>query len=251
MYKVLIVEDENIILKGLLYSINWTELDCVIIGHAKNGSLGLEMIDNLSPDIVLTDISMPIMDGLEMIEKASKNKIFSSIIITGYDEFELAKTAISLGVVDYLLKPLDLDDLTKAIGKCKIQLKQMQLYLTKKDIEDTIIPKLEISSRFIKNVINYIELNYMKNFGIQDIADELKLSYSTVRKKFKEETNINLNDFISRYRIRKSIEIMKNSDKTIYMIAEDVGFSDYKYFIKVFSKYTETTPLQFMQHINN
>lgn len=249
MYKVLIVEDENIILKGLLYSINWTKIGCIIVGHAKNGVEGLSRIEELNPDIVLTDISMPIMDGLDMLEKASKKRVFSSIIITGYDEFELAKTAISLGVVDYLLKPLNLSDLTKAVEKCKIQLKQMQLYSNKQDIENSIIPKLTFSSRLVHNIIKYVERNYMTNFGIQDIADELVVSYSTVRKKFKEETGINLNDFISRYRIRKSIEIMKHSNKTIYMISEEVGFSNYKYFIKVFNKYTETTPLQFMQYL--
>ena len=92
MIQLLIVEDEEIIRKGLQYTIDWLSLDIVIAGVAENGKEGLDLIRKLDPDIVLTDIKMPIMDGLTMLEKASEElyKIVP-IILTSYSEFDYAK----------------------------------------------------------------------------------------------------------------------------------------------------------------
>ena len=117
MYKVFLVEDEDIIRKGLRYVIDWQSVGCVVVGEADNGIDGIKGIRALEPDIVLTDIRMIGMDGLEMLSSSIQESGYDAIIISGYDEFAYAQRAVSLGVTEYLLKPIDFDLLYSAVQK--------------------------------------------------------------------------------------------------------------------------------------
>lgn len=118
MYRVLIIDDEPIIRKGLANIINWSLLGCEICGEASDGKSGLAMIEKLNPQIVLTDIRMPEVDGLKMIQDAQvlipRAKI---IILTGHRDFNYAQDAIKLGVFDYVLKPSKIEELTAIIKR--------------------------------------------------------------------------------------------------------------------------------------
>lgn len=116
MYKVLLVDDEYFPREALKMSIPWENYGCTVCGEAKNGFDGIEKAMELKPDIVLTDINMPFMDGLDMImnlQKMSPEILFA--IITGYSEFEYAKRGIELGVEDFILKPVDDKELVKTM----------------------------------------------------------------------------------------------------------------------------------------
>ena len=113
MLRVMIVEDESMIRKGLVFTIDWLSMDCVVVAEASNGQEGYERILEYKPDVVLTDICMPFMDGIEMIQKASKKVKFKSILLTSYAEFDYARRAIEARVCEYLLKPVDEEKLAK------------------------------------------------------------------------------------------------------------------------------------------
>ena len=113
MLKVLIVEDEDIIRKGLAYTMDWMSMGCVIVGEASNGKEGIEKILEFEPNIVLVDIMMPYIDGMEMIRRTIDKVPYKSVILTSYAEFSYAQEAIGLKVSDYLLKPVDQDELRK------------------------------------------------------------------------------------------------------------------------------------------
>ena len=119
MYKVIIVEDEDIIRKGIAYTMDWTSMGCTIVGEAASGEEGLSKISELNPDIVLLDIMMPGMDGIAMIRKAKEDGIgdFKSVILTSYAEFDYAKKAIDLDVSAYLMKPASEEEIKKRIKK--------------------------------------------------------------------------------------------------------------------------------------
>jgi two-component system, response regulator YesN len=120
MLKVLIADDEPKIRKGLFESVNWKELDMEVIGLAKDGEEAYKIACIEKPDICLVDICMPAINGLDLIEKlkeASPQAI--TIIITGHDEFDYAQKAVKLKVFDYLLKPIDEEELTRIIEKAK------------------------------------------------------------------------------------------------------------------------------------
>jgi two-component system response regulator YesN len=257
MFKVVIVEDEDLIRNGLAYTFDWLTYDCVVVGGACNGCEAIELINKHKPDIVITDIKMPIMDGLEMLG-SFKVRDFETIIITGYAEFDYAKKAIQYEVSEFLLKPINHDQLAKIIVKLTSKVKEK---LIVKSIQDKIKAYSDLAlvdieyyyqdtnykSRYTPKVLNYIEKNYSDKISIDTIADKLEVSSTYLSKKFKEDTKHTFNDFLNKYRIQKALEYMSNSDMKIYEIAEKVGYSEYKYFSTVFKNYLHYSPSKFMQ----
>ncbi|MGE5679087.1 MAG: response regulator transcription factor, partial [Pseudomonadota bacterium] len=123
MFKVLIVDDEAIIRKGLKNIIDWKSLDCEICGEASDGIEGIRLIRELYPHIIITDINMPEIDGLKMIREVKQQLPLSKIIIlTGYRDFEYIQEAIRLGAFDYVLKPSKIEDLTNILKKAVSEL---------------------------------------------------------------------------------------------------------------------------------
>ena len=106
MLKVLVVEDEEMIRKGIVLAVDWAALDCVVVGEAANGLQALEAVERYAPSLIITDLKMPVMDGLEMLRQLRErgNNAFV-IILTAYDSFAYAQAALRLGAVDFLLKP--------------------------------------------------------------------------------------------------------------------------------------------------
>lgn len=256
MIKIVIVEDENLIRKGLVHSIDWLSMDCVIAAEASDGSEGLKAIEETKPDLVITDIKMPIMDGIEMLQKARNLCDFEKVILTSYGEFEYAKKAIDLEVFDYLLKPYDEDQLKNLIERVKVKIKEKHIYkqllTTAKENSDFDLikpesyfePKKETSKQ-VKAAIQYIIDNYADKIKIEDVANQLAVSPSYLSRKFKEETNHTFHDFLNKYRVQKSVELLKQGDYKVYEISYMVGFSDYKHYVTVFKKYTKTSPKEF------
>ncbi len=137
MYKVVGVEDEEIARKGIICTINWEALNCTIAGEAANGEEGAAAIRRLSPDIIVTDLKMPRMDGVEMIQmlRCEGNRA-KFIILTAYGDFKYAQSAVKLGVSDYLLKPLKDGDLEQAVTRIIAQLEERD-QIRQKEEEET------------------------------------------------------------------------------------------------------------------
>lgn len=140
MYKVVVVEDEEIARKGIIFTINWDALNCMIAGEAANGEEGAEVIRRLSPDIIVTDLKMPRMDGVEMIAKLrEQGNRAKFIILTGLmGILNMPRVAVKLGVSDYLLKPLKDGDLEQAVTRIIDQLEEGDR-LRQKEEEETPI----------------------------------------------------------------------------------------------------------------
>lgn len=240
MYKVIIVEDEENILKSIQYMINWSELDCVVVGTAWSGELGLDLICDLRPDIVISDVRMPFMDGLEMIKKGLECHNFESIIISGYSSFEYAKTAIHLGVNEYVLKPIDYDEVESSIERIVSKIVGMKSVKKNENINHY--------SKRVKGVMEYIEENINSKITLSELCEVFNISSTTLNNLFKKELNTTVNAYINRRKIKKSIELIQSEKYLVYEIAEILGFSDYKYFSRVFKKYTSQSPTEFMKN---
>ena len=261
MFKLLIVEDEEMIRKGLRYTFDWTKSDVIVIDEASNGKEGLEKIKTLIPDIVLLDVNMPVMNGIDMLKNSIEDYKYSAIIISGYDEFALAKEAIHLGVTEYLLKPLDSDQLFDALEKAKKQvllLKQDDLIKNTSSnideldmIQKKLLNETSKTSKYVTQMINYVNTEYNRKVTIQDLVDKLGASSTYLNQEFKKETSYTFNDYLNRYRISQAINIIKTGKGKIYTIATDVGFKDYRYFINVFKKYTGCVPSSFMEYFKD
>lgn len=120
MFSVVIADDEPLIIKGLLKLVDWEKMNARIVGTSRNGSMLIRQIDELLPDIVISDISMPDKSGIDVIQYVSERKLKSKIIfLSAYQEFDYAKQALKYGAVDYLLKPVTKEELEKTILKAE------------------------------------------------------------------------------------------------------------------------------------
>ncbi len=250
MHKVVIVEDEEIIRKGLIYSTNWLELGFTIVGEASNGKTGLELIKSLSPDVVITDIKMPYLSGLEMLSKLQDDKSldFISIVLSSYSEFEYARQSISLGVCEYLLKPVDDEQLREVLTKLDNVLKQKNV-ITPPQPQNSFIDFTiqEYKNPYVTQAIDFISEHYQEKLSLESTAEVLQISVTYLNKKLKEETGLTFLELLNRYRITKSVEFLKDGTYKIYEISELSGFTDYRHFCNVFKKYTGTIPSSFLK----
>jgi two-component system response regulator YesN len=261
MLKVLIVEDEEIIRRGLVYTIDWLSMDCMVVGAAENGKEGLAMLEQYEIDLVIADIIMPRMNGIEMLEKAKSMEIkpFKSIILTSYANFDYARKSVHLQVSDYLLKPVDEDELKNTIKRIKESMEEAKVYsniiaLTKKrDIGklvdwDVYLNGDTLKNSYVAQALYKIRDHYHEKISIDLIADELDVSASYLSRKFKEATSQTFLELLTRYRIQKAIGLLKKGTHRVYEVSNLTGFSDYKHFCAVFKKYTKTTPTEFVKH---
>ena len=178
MIRVIIADDETRICKLIEHLINWEELGMEIVGIADNGIDALGLVEKAHPDLVITDIRMPGYDGLELIEKAKKiNEKIEFIIISGYEEFAYAQKAMEYGVKDYLCKPINKDNLLKALHRVEEALKtktrhsslEQEYQSIKKDIgkiRRSFLHNLILfpADGFPENTLAEINQNYYFNF---------------------------------------------------------------------------------------
>lgn len=129
MYKVLIVEDEWLVREGLKQTIPWEQVGCELVGEASDGLAALELIERLEPDIVLSDIRMPGLDGIGLAERLSlQHPQLKIVFLTGFDDFVIAQKAIKLGAADFVLKPTNPDELLDVLGRIKAKLDEEHTY---------------------------------------------------------------------------------------------------------------------------
>lgn len=245
MTRVLIVDDEKYVRMGIKSETDWSLIGCEVVGEAANGIEGLEAAETLRPDLVISDIRMPKMDGIEMAEKIIERCPGTKVIfLTAYNEFEYARQAIRIGVSDYLLKPFQDGELEGSI--------QRLLHLhpnapaSSAELEEQLIPlktKEEVSNRYVQTAIEYIENNYVdQGFSITKLAESMSVSEGHISRLFKSETDQSINNYLTRYRIKKAMDYLKDVNVKVYEVAEKVGYSDIAYFSNTFKKLVGKTP---------
>ena len=121
IYTVLIVDDEPLVLEGLMFMVDWESHGFHVCGEASDGEEALDRIQELNPDLVVTDISMPVMDGLQLIQYCTKelNTSCRFVILSGHDDFTSARKALTCGVLDYWLKPIDVEEIHASLVKLR------------------------------------------------------------------------------------------------------------------------------------
>ena len=176
MLKVLVVEDEELIRKGIALAVDWAALDCVVVGEAANGREALEAVKRYHPSLIITDLKMPEMDGLEMLAalREQGNPVYV-IILTAYDSFAYAQQALRLGAVDFLLKPFHDGELEQAVLNLQKRMEQTQ------QSEEPFLPGLKKGdkSKYVLQTTDYISRHYGdQSISVSSIARELGLSPS-------------------------------------------------------------------------
>lgn len=141
-YRMILIDDEAVILRGLKQLVDWEQLNIEIVGEATDGIEGLNIIQQLSPDIVISDIAMPNLNGIELLKTVHNEKIGTKVIfLSGYQEFSYAKEAVKYGAEDYLLKPIGAKELEQVVEQVIMKIKEEESVhvLKKKDCEAEIV----------------------------------------------------------------------------------------------------------------
>lgn len=247
MYKVIVIEDEKYVRTGIIHGTNWGSVDCKVIGEGKDGSEGVRLAGLLHPDLIITDIRMPGMDGLAMMEEIRKiDSKVKVIFLTAYSDFSYAQTAIRLGAADYLLKPFEDGELESAIRR---------IFGQKKDLDeklDSLVPLRIAPSdsqplpRLIQAAISFIEAHYSEeSLSVSEIAKAVNVSEGHLSRLFKKSTGLSIGSYITHYRIRAAARLLRDPGNKVYEVAQMVGYSDVSYFSSLFRKLTGTLPSEF------
>ena len=266
MYKVAIVDDEPVIVRGLTKMIPWESYNCRVVGTAGDGQEGMKLIREQKPDILISDICMPGIDGLTMIAGMKSEFGHMQItILTGFRDFDYAQQAIRLGVTRFLLKPSKMDELEEAV-RVMIENLEKQGITGKEDGTDEGVgentPKAEgnregeegkekaepsegkegeetdspASCFIVKNALAYIEENYREKLKLSDVADQIYVSQWHLSKLLNKHTGQNFSEILNTIRIEKAKELLKDPSLRIGDIAEEVGCLDVAHFSRVFKK---------------
>lgn len=240
--RILVVEDEAPIREWINYTIRNISEDFQLIGSVKNGKEAYDLSLRVKPDVIITDIKMPVMDGLELSKKIKEimPDVFI-VILTNFAEFNYAKEAISFGAYEYLIKseirPKEIKELLVKIDE-KLKNKKSEIKLPLMNQKDDG----KKYSKTIEKSLRYIEDNYKKHISLIDVARHIYLSHEYFSRLFKEEVGENFSTYLTVYRINKAKELIKGTDMKISQIAMEVGYSNPGYFSKNYKKYMGVSP---------
>lgn len=239
MYSVIVIEDEDWVYEDLKSSIIWENYGFHLTAHIKQPSLAEAVIKKMRPDLIITDIMMPKMNGLELIQRIRKIVPDTNIVIfSAYSEFEYAKTAMAQGVINYLVKPLDEKELICTLQKVKHKIENT--------VAEDSVQYLGIKT-VLTEMYNDILYRYYEKLKINDYAKKYHFNPNYLSRVFKNEYGKSFIDLLLETRIEKAKELLVNAEFKIVDISTTVGYDDYAHFSKIFKEYTGISPREFRE----
>ncbi len=281
--RVMIVDDEPFIRKGLEQLIELSGSDCRVVAEAGNGIEALDLLKREKVDLIFADIKMPGMSGLDMIERIKKYSLSdaSIVILTGFAEFELARRSMRYGIQDYLLKPIQTEELKEILIKAEKSYEDRvsQVYKEQKKLltelleENEEISESDVVSQVLEKqkdintliaevrrndeirkqekreigyeVDEYIKRHYKENISLKQISEIFHVNNVYLGQLFKKRHNMLFKDYIYSLRISDAENYLLNTNKRVYQIAEELGFANVDAFISRFVQLKGITPNQY------
>ena len=230
MYRVVLIDDENIIVEGLRRIIPWESYGCQVVGTASDAEEGAQIIRALQPHILFTDIRMTGMDGLTMLAGLrSEFPDMQVTVLTGYRDFAYAQEAIRLGVTRFLVKPSKMDELKEAVTTMVNRLDRLAP-------EETEQPPQSAGSFIVNQAMLCIEKNYATKLTLQMVADSCYVSQWHLSKLLNGYAGKSFYDILNAVRIQKAKEFLADPRLKIGEISEMVGYADTAHFARTFKK---------------
>lgn len=233
MIRIIAADDEQYLRDALPKLVDWESLGCSLIKIVKNGRELVEAVEKEQPDMIITDIRMPVMDGLEVCEFIHDNHPHIKVIVlSAYSDFSYARTAMKYDVTEYILKADVVEELPDAVERII------------KEISSNNEPKVSHSDDdkdLYEKLCEYINLHYREEISLTKLAEQLHANASYLSRLYKTKAGINVSDDIIRRRIEKAKECLM-TDMKINDVAEYVGFNDPAYFSRLFKKQTGVSP---------
>lgn len=240
IFRVIVAEDEKLIANNIAQNIISCDPSFNVVSVCYDGLSALKAVEQFNPHILFTDIKMPLMDGLSLIENVHNNSPHvRCVLISGYNEFDYAKTAIKWKAYDYLLKPLSKFELSRTLRRIKDELLSEQSLLNSEREAST--------EAIVKSVIQYLHTNYANDINFSHISADYNFSASYLTKIFREHIGTSPIKYLIEYRIKIAKGLLKDTNLTVKEIAEKTGFVDQFYFSKCFKNYCGVSPTQYKE----
>lgn len=232
MWTTVIIDDEPLVRDLLVSYVEWADLGIQVVDTCEDGLQALTSIRELHPDIVLTDISMPGLDGIELLEKLREEELECEVIIVSVSsDFAHAQRAVQLGAFDYLLKPIGAETLRACLEQCVRKLDK-----ARHDQRMQTLPVVEHYSAYTQRALRHIHAHYRDPIQLSTVAEAVGVSRSHLSKVFKEDTGSTFNEYLIAYRMNAAHALIREGTYKVYEVAAMVGYADVVHFSKMFKK---------------
>lgn len=243
MIRVLVVDDEPLVRRGIALGVDWAALSCEVVGEAQNGEEGLALARSLTPDLIITDIRMPKMDGIQMMNALREEGCRARcVVLTAHSDFEYARSALLFGADDYLLKPFRDEELTHAVLRACRRMREGR------EGEARPAPRAQAQDKpetagYVREAMDYIAQHYADgDISIAAIAEHLRVSEGHLSHVFKKQTGQTVTGYLTQYRIKTAMKLLSGGRVKVYEAAAAVGYKDVTYFSSTFKKLTGMSP---------
>ncbi|MFD2570177.1 response regulator [Spirosoma soli] len=244
MAKVLVVEDEEQLRLNISEQL---ELDNHEVGSAMNGAEALALLSSFTPDLILCDIMMPEMDGIEFIRAIKRSVLYRSIpliFLTAKVSQQDMLQGLEEGAIDYLQKPFLHKELLLKVNNIINQQKDLLIHQLQKTVASE-----EADFQFIRQFTEQLERNFANSsFTIDQMAEAMNMSLSTLQRNLKRYFQRGFGEIIREYRLLKAAEYLIQTDQSLQWIASRCGFSSLSYFSSSFKEANQISPLRFRQN---
>lgn len=254
MYRILLVDDEILALKGLQSMVDWSRYQIEPPILATSMKQAIAAMEKQEIQILICDIQMPNGSGLELL--AWMNEHFPDIVtvfLTFYEKFEYVRQALSLGAFDYLLKPASEEALEETLCHCIRKVEDIRKH-RENEKKAELLSKMtgsteEIPHTVVEKTIAYINQNLDKELTRKEICDQVYVHQDYLSKIFKKETGKTISEYIFDTRIALAKELLEKTDESIGVICERVGYSFNSHFSKMFRIKTGVSPQQYRSSV--
>jgi two-component system response regulator YesN len=259
---MILAEDEELVRRAIIATTDWESKGFNLVAAAKDGGEALSLICTGRPDLVVTDIRMPILDGISLIKMvteempADERPLF--IVLTAHGDFDYARQSVKLGVIDFLMKPLDDEELAASLDKAKAMLDKRDRTNRLESLADmdgafrdfspdSIPPATDPQDAYADRAAQEIKLHYVSDLTMEDVAARLSISPGYLSRIFKKRTGQTFYDYLSFVRMRVAMELLADPTLRVQEVADRVGYADQRSFSQRFRQIVGCTPSEFRQ----
>lgn len=242
MYRVVIADDEDIIRRGLTRQIEQMGLDARVVATAADGEETLRVVEEYDPEILLLDINMPFLDGLECLRRLRESGCECAVLIlTGYDRFDYAQKAIPHEVSQYLLKPVEDEEFKTAMAEA---IRKYDIRRDERDLLRKALPPCREG-----NVVAYLKKHFMdQEISVEGLEEQFNMSRTALLKAVKTATGMGCIEYITALRIEYASRLLTGRRAyTVREIAEMAGYPDQHYFSRVFKNCRGLSPREYRE----
>ena len=240
VFKVIVADDEKLIARSLSRRIEESGRNFRVVAQAGTGLEALELAREWMPDVVFSDIKMPEMDGIGLISRLRElNPSIFCVIVSGYSDFEYTRAAIRNHAADYLLKPVNREELAALLSRLEAQLQAR---------EKTVVSNREAGAeQIVRNVMAYLRENYSWQIDFGALAESQAVSAPYLSRLFHAYAGVSPSRYLTAYRMEQARKLLRDSNLSVGEIAERVGYPDPFHFSKTFRNTVGVSPSQFRQ----